>query len=62
MKKPALDRPISDHYCSLPCELAREPCDLCQAQRRHKANQKAQAEGKPTLTHNPFASLLKKAT
>lgn len=59
MKTP-VDRPNSEHFCSLPCELAQEPCDLCRAQRRHKTEQKALKEGQPTLKHNPFADLLRK--
>jgi hypothetical protein len=58
--KDIIDRPVSEHFCSLPCELSREPCDLCLAQRRHKTSQKDLEEGRPTLRYNPFANLLKK--
>lgn len=60
MKKTPVDRPVSEHFCSLACEAAREPCDLCRAQRRTRATQKAQDEGTPSLSHKPFANLLRK--
>lgn len=50
---------MKEHFCSDRCEITGEPCDLCMAQRRKKADDKALAEGKPTLKYNPFATLLK---
>lgn len=35
-------------------------CDLCEARARKKRDDQLRDEGKPTLTHQPFASLLGK--
>jgi hypothetical protein len=48
------------HYCSDKCEDEREQCDLCRAQYHKLVSDKAIKEGRPTLTYNPFASLLGK--
>lgn len=51
---------MKEHYCSLTCERVQEPCDLCVAQRRKIEDDAARAANKPTLRHNPFATLLPK--
>jgi len=48
------------HFCSTECRDDGEQCDLCLAQERFRREQKLRAEQKPTLHHNPFASLLPK--
>ncbi len=35
-------------------------CDLCEARARKRRNDQLRDEGKPTLTHQPFAALLGK--
>lgn len=51
-------RPVkTDHFCSLPCELNREPCPLCLEQRRSDEERQKPEEGKPSLKFRPFAAL-----
>ena len=48
------------HFCSDKCRSENKQCDLCLAQYRKILNQAAFDNQKPTLTYNPFATLLKK--
>jgi hypothetical protein len=48
------------HYCSDACRCNERPCWLCLAQERTLVEDRKRANGKPTLTHNPFAKLLEK--
>ena len=47
-----------NHFCRPACQKRGDPCSLCFAQRKHIRDQRLLKEGKPTLTHNPFAKLL----
>ena len=49
---------MSGHYCSATCRDKGRPCDLCLAQERKIVDDRKRGDGKPTLTHNPFAKLL----
>ena len=46
------------HFCSLTCKIADHPCGLCIAQDQAATDSRKRGNGKPTLTHNPFAILL----
>jgi hypothetical protein len=46
------------HYCSTECAAAGKPCGLCIAQDQAATESRKRGNGKPTLTHNPFATLL----
>lgn len=37
-----------------------QDCDLCAARERKRRDDELRAKGKPTLTHQPFADLLRK--
>lgn len=51
---------MDKHYCSDACRKKERPCDLCLAQERKITDDRKRGDGKPTLTHNPFAKLLEK--
>jgi hypothetical protein len=57
----AMPSAMKEHYCSLLHESEGKECDLCLAQRRKIEDDAARAANKPTLRHNPFATLLPKA-
>jgi hypothetical protein len=50
--------PEDDHYCNDNHRARRRPCDLCLTQRGALRIRRLIAEGRPTLTHRPFATLL----
>lgn len=45
------------HYCSTECSAIGRPCGLCIAQDQAATESRKRGNGKPTLTHNPFAVL-----
>lgn len=54
--------PEDDHYCGETHRERKRPCDVCLLQRRTLRDRRLLAEGKPTLTHQPFASLQRRET
>lgn len=50
---------MNRHFCCNDCRKNGDPCDLCLAQRRKILDDQLRADAKPTLTHQPFAKLLK---
>lgn len=47
----------TESFCSLSCELNREPCPHCLDQRRSEEERKKPEEGQPSLKFRPFAGL-----
>jgi hypothetical protein len=57
-----MSEPEDDVFCKENCRQRGRPCDHCLLQRRTLRDRRLLAEGKPTLAHNPFATLLRRDT
>lgn len=53
-----MNEPEDDHFCNDNHRRRKRPCEVCLAQRRKLRVDRLLAEGRPTLTHQPFALLL----
>jgi hypothetical protein len=51
---------VEGFYCSVKCKAAGVACDLCIKQRERERAEAMRQAGKPTLTHNPFATKLRR--
>lgn len=58
----AVSEPEDDVYCNENHRQRGRPCDHCLLQRKTLRDLRLLKEGKPTLTHQPFASLLRRIT